>query len=354
MAAVERSSAQKVAIFKSLFTGLRNVYGTYDLRTGRVRQVKAPVTDDVLLAHLTGRQPYGVYLLVGDRTGALAADFDEDDLHLPMSFVACAQRHGLSAYIERSKSKGYHVWMFFGDGGVAARKARLVAGKILAEIARPGIEVFPKQDVLAEGVSYGNFINAPLFGALVPMGRTVFVDPAYPTRAYPDQWESLEKVQRHTEKDLDVVIERCHLGGHGRPQARANGCMKSDLDVSAFGLPPCARRILAEGVSAYQRVLCFRLAVHLKRNGIPYDLALVVLKAWAKKNRPADGRRIITEPEIEYQARCAFANSYRSFGCENEAMVAYCHKDCPLHSYTVGEASANEGLCGGDSPNEQD
>jgi len=350
MAAAERSSAQKVAVFKGLFKGLRKVYGTYDPRTGRVRQVKAPVTDDVVLAHLAGRQPYGAYLLVGDKTGALAVDFDEDELHLPTSFVACAQRHGLSAYIERSKSKGYHVWMFFEDGGVAARKARLVAGKILTEIGRPATEVFPKQDVLAEGVPYGNFINTPLFGALVPRGRTIFVDPADPTRAYPDQWELLERVHRHTEKDLDAVIERCHLGGRDRPQAQANGRTKSDLDVSAFGLPPCARKILAEGVSGYQRVLCFRLAVHLKRNGVPFDLTLVVLKAWAKKNRPADGRRIITEPEIEYQARCAFANSYRSFGCEHEAMAAYCHKDCPLHSHTVAKTSANNGPCGGRPP----
>ena len=150
MAAVGRSSAQKVTIFKGLFTGLRNVYGTYDLQTGRVRQVKAPVTDDVLLAHLSGRRPYGVYLLTADRTGALAVDFDDDDLHLPITFVARAQHHGLSAYIERSKSKGYHVWMFFGEGGVVARKARLVASKILTEMERLGTEVFPKQDVLDE------------------------------------------------------------------------------------------------------------------------------------------------------------------------------------------------------------
>jgi len=63
--------------------------------------------------------------------------------------------------------------------------------------------------------------------------------------------------------------------------------------MARFGLPPCARKILAEGVSAYQRVSCFRLAVHLKRNGIPYDLVVAVLKAWAKKNRPADGKGVI-------------------------------------------------------------
>jgi hypothetical protein len=244
--------------------------------------------------------------------------------------------------------------MFFEEGGVVARKARLVAGRILTEMEKPGTEVFPKQDVLTEGVSFGNFINAPLFGALVPKVRTVFVDPADPTRAYPDQWEFLEQVQRHTEKDLDTVIEQCQLEVQARPRAEAGGHRRSDLDVSAFGLPPCARRILAEGVSAHQRVSCFRLAVHLKRNGIPHDLVLVALKAWAQKNRPVDGKRVITEREIEYQVRCAFANPYRSFGCEHAAMAAYCHRECPLYPYTMGRLRAGDGLSGGDSSDEGD
>jgi hypothetical protein len=100
------STAEKIGIFKSLFTGLTNVYGTYDVDTGRVRQVKEPVTDEVIRAHLTGKQSYGVYLLTGEKTGALAADFDEDELCLPISFVAGARRYDMSAYIERSKSKG--------------------------------------------------------------------------------------------------------------------------------------------------------------------------------------------------------------------------------------------------------
>ena len=109
---------------------------------------------------------------------------------------------------------------------------------------------------------------------------------------------------------------------------------------SPFGLPPCVRRMLAEGVTSSQRVSCFRLAVQLKRNGMPYDLALVVLKAWAKKNRPTDGKRIITDKEIEYQTTCAFEKPYRSFGCEDPAVAAYCDKDCPLYAYTVGKPSA--------------
>jgi hypothetical protein len=354
MAVVGRSSVQKVAIFQGLFTGLRNVYGTYDRQTGRVRQVKAAVTDQVLLAHLLGQRSYGVYLLTGDRTRALAADFDRNELDLPLSFVAACRNQGISAYIERSKSKGYHVWMFFEEGGVLARKARRVAGTILARIGQPQTEVFPKQDALADGVSYGNFINAPLFGALVSKGRTVFVDPADPTRVYPDQWELLERVQRHTEKDLDALIEPCQLEVRDKPAAQVGGSAKAGPDVSAFGLPPCARKILAEGVPAYQRVSCFRLAVHLKRNGIPYDLVVAVLKAWAKKNRPADGRRVITEQEIEYQARCAFNHPYRSFGCEHAAMAAYCHRECPLYPYTVGKPLTTGGPDNEDSTDERD
>ena len=342
MEKVKRDTKEKIRIYQSLFMGLRNVYGTYDTKTGKVRQVKEPVTEKVIRAHLTGRQSYGVYLLTGKKTGALAVDFDHDDLSVPIAYVAGARRYDMSAYIERSKSKGYHVWIFFEQEGVVARKARLVAAKILADMGKQGIEVFPKQDELANGISYGNFINAPLFGALVPKGRTVFVDPVDPTKPYPDQWELLQRVQRVPEYRLDAIIESCKLNEQAPPVERTkyNGHSNSGDGSSSFGLPPCGRRMLTEGVDSYQRVSCFRLAVHLKRNGLPYDLALVTLKAWAKKNHPTDGKGIITDHEIEYQTKCAFENSYRSFGCEDPAMAAYCDKNCPLYAYTVGKQSA--------------
>jgi hypothetical protein len=177
-----RTTAEKLRLFRRLFAGLPRVYGTYDPHTGRVRQIKEPVTDRVLLAHLQGRRSYGVYLLVGDRTRAIAVDFDTDDLLGPVEFVNAARGYHIASYIERSKSKGYHVWIFFGKRSVPAAKARLVVRHILAEIERPTTEVFPKQDSLDTNVTYGNFINAPLFGALVSKGRTIFVDPADPTK----------------------------------------------------------------------------------------------------------------------------------------------------------------------------
>ena len=336
MEKVKRNTTEKIRIFKSLFMGLRNVYGTYDTRTGKVRQEKVAVTDEVILAHLAGKQSYGVYLLTGDKTGALAVDFDENELCLPISFVAGARRYDMPAYIERSKSKGYHVWIFFEQGGVLARKARIVAHKILADMGRSETEVFPKQDVLTDGVSYGNFIHAPLFGALVRKGRTVFVDPVEPTKVYPDQWDLLERVQRVADVRLDGVVRSCKLTQQSPVDQKPKSENRSQLDgnTSPFGLPPCVRRMLAEGVTSNQRVSCFRLAVQLKRNGMPYDLVRIVLKAWAQKNRPEDGKRIITDREIEYQTKCAFEKTYRSFGCEDPAIAAHCDRNCPLHSYT--------------------
>ncbi|MBP7937685.1 MAG: hypothetical protein KA354_23845 [Phycisphaerae bacterium] len=167
-----RSTQDKLILLQRFFSGLPDVYGTYDPDTGHAWQVKSSVTREVLLAHLIGRQPYGVYLLTGEMTRAVAADFDDEDLNPPMEFVAAARHYGISAYVECSKSKGYHVWIFFGESGVPARKARLVVHHILCEIQKPRSEVFPKQDAIDTAVTCGNFINAPLFSRLVGRGSS--------------------------------------------------------------------------------------------------------------------------------------------------------------------------------------
>ena len=90
-----RTASEKIRIFRDLFSGMPNVYGTYDPNCGRSRQVKKPVTDRVLKAHLTGRRPYGIYLLVKDRTRAIAVDFDSKDRLPPFEFISAAKQYGL-------------------------------------------------------------------------------------------------------------------------------------------------------------------------------------------------------------------------------------------------------------------
>ncbi|MDY6838845.1 MAG: hypothetical protein SWH78_12820 [Thermodesulfobacteriota bacterium] len=327
----ERTTEEKVALFRSYFSGQTDFYGTYDPATGRSWQEKRPITYDTILAHLQGRQPCGIYLLVGDRTRAIAVDFDDSDNWTPVQFVGVAKHLGLPAYIETSKSKGFHVWIFFSEKGVKASKARIVVKNILHEIERPDTEVFPKQDSLGTQTSFGSFINAPLFGRLVNLGKTVFID-AKTLVPHADQWAFLESIERVGEDVLDGIIDMNDWPAHEAvPQPSTNG--PNNGGANRFGLPPCARKMLQDGVEKFQRVSCFRLAVHLKRIGFPYDMALAALTKWARKNRPTDGKGVIRESEILAQTSYAYEHAYTGYGCKSSAIKPFCESSCPVKQW---------------------
>jgi hypothetical protein len=113
---------KKVKVFRRLFTGLPHVYGTYDPNSGRSAQMKAAVTDKVFADHIKGKQPFGVYLLVHDKTRAAVVDFDTHNKFAPIKFVNRAKHYGIPTYIERSKSKRYHIWVFLMKRACLQRK----------------------------------------------------------------------------------------------------------------------------------------------------------------------------------------------------------------------------------------
>ena len=322
----KRTTAQKVALFKKFFSGRTDVYGTHDPATGRSWQEKSRVTDAVIRAHLKGERPYGVYLLEGDRTPAAVVDFDNNDRTAPLEFVRRMNALGIQAYTEASKCKGWHIWLWFETGGVEAWKARRVIRFVLEEIGCPDVEVFPKQDAINSAKSYGNFTNAPLFFQYLRKDKTVFVDENMDP--FPNQWDFLASIRRNPVELLDRTIRE-----HGlldtveplpdRPERHTTS------SSATFGLQPCARRMLEEGVKGNQRSACFRLAVQLRKAGLPSDCAMAALRIWAKKNRPSDGKAIITAREIRTQTECAYkAREYRSCGCQDEAVKPFCSDTC--------------------------
>jgi hypothetical protein len=340
-----RTTEQKLALYRRFFTGRMDVRGTYDVITHIGKTKKEPVTDQVFLAHLLGKEPYGVHLLQVDRTRAIVADFDADELDGPRQFVTVAQGYGLAAYVERSKRKGYHAWLWFEVDGVLAVKARVVVQHILGKIGLPRTEVFPKQDRLDANCPVGNFINAPFWGPLVPQGRTVFLLPPDFTQVAPCQWDVLEQIRPVKDIDLDEVIAENELlpvrrGSPTTPATAPEEAMTPGAQT--FGLPPCAQRMLATGVTENQRVSCFRLAVGLKRAGVPQDLASVVLQGWAGKNKPRNGKSIIRIDEIVAQVSGAYGRPYRSCGCEDAAVKPYCDPKCLLHP--SNRATSNDGM----------
>jgi hypothetical protein len=230
----------KIALFRSLFSGLPNAHGILDPKTGRQFQVKRPVTDQVVFNHLKGKKHYGVYLLNGARTKAVVADFDDSDPLPVIEFFNTASHYGLPVCIEVSKSKGFHGWIFFETIAVVASKARLVVKHMLKEIGEPDVEVFPKQDHLDSNVTSGNFILCPLFGELVVKGKTVFADPMT-LSPYPDQWKFLSEINRVSESVLDDIIELNELKTRSSGQVQKSSLPTTLISMySAF--PPAPRK----------------------------------------------------------------------------------------------------------------
>jgi hypothetical protein len=330
-----KSTSEKIAIFQNLFTGRSDVYGTYD--HDNVFQVKKPVNNEVLLDHLMGRKPYGMYMLLKDMTTVLVIDFDDPDSYLPSQFIIHAQNYEFPAYLELSKSKGWHVWIFFGKPGVNAAKARLIASQILSEIEAPeNTEIFPKQDRIGKN-EFGNFINTPLFGKkVIEEKKTMFVDPTS-LSPYPNQWDFLEDVKFVTEEHLDEIIE---INGWAEliPETSLS---KQDENINARYsnkfqiLLPCAKKMLL-GVTKFQRLSAFRLAIHFKNHGVPYEIAKEFLKAWSQFNRPINGKSIIRESEIISQLNFGYKEKYTSFGCGEPETIDFCSDQCPLFSKNMG------------------
>lgn len=164
-----------------------------------------------LLAHLKGT-PCGVYPLVhgstclphagggwetiahrhGDpqfsdqdwfvRWGCIDFDEGEEESWVHARNVnLCLREFGITSWIERSRSKGYHVWVFLQEW----LPARLVREALLAAcqvVDAPTKEINPKSIELAAD-QLGNYVRAPYPGALMedspfPTDRRTMVAPA--------------------------------------------------------------------------------------------------------------------------------------------------------------------------------
>ena len=196
---------------------------------GRPVRTFLPLTDDDVVAHLTGRQTIGVYPLLCDETcWFLAADFDkagwQDDA---CAFLRVCNEWNVAAALERSRSgHGGHVWIFFAEA-IPAVLARKLGAAVLTRAMERRHQVgldsydrfFPNQDTMPKG-GFGNLIALPLQHVPRQEGNSVFLDDSL--TPFADQWAflsglplvALEKVQAivgDAERAGDVVGLRLAL-----------------------------------------------------------------------------------------------------------------------------------------------
>jgi hypothetical protein len=106
------------------------------------------------------------------------------------AIVSHLKQNGFHPHVEISKSKGYHVWVFF-DEPILAKIIRPILEHITKAAGEDGREIFPKQIEVTDN-GFGNFVALPLNGESVREQKTVFLEPDF--TPIKDQWKYLEHV----------------------------------------------------------------------------------------------------------------------------------------------------------------
>ena len=248
-------SADKIALFRSLFRGRENVFprrwengntgksgyapvcenewvrgicGKPQVKCGECpNQAFIPFGDDATRLHLSGRSPgssvdftAGVYPMLPDETcWFLAADFDKKSwMQDVAAFRDAAVGKSIPIAIERSRSgNGAHAWIFFCEPVPTAEARRLGALLITATMDRcPDIgfdsydRFFPSQDTMPVG-GFGNLIALPLQSRPRERGNSVFLDESF--RPYDDQWAYLSRIRRLSRSELLSAVAEATASG---------------------------------------------------------------------------------------------------------------------------------------------
>ncbi|MCK4248835.1 MAG: DEAD/DEAH box helicase [Candidatus Omnitrophica bacterium] len=239
---LKSSPDQKIKIFRSLFRGRDDVYACFWIskKTGKKGYSPAcknewiqgickkpvikctncpnrelsPLNNDVLYAHLSGKQVIGMYPMLPDESCYfLAIDFDgkgwTDD---SAAFRQTCHQEGVPVYIERSRSgDGAHAWIFFQES-IPAATARQMGSFLVTQTMSKHYQLdmksydrlFPNQDTMPQA-GFGNLIALPLQKEAGAQKNTLFIDEN--NNPYPDQWLFLSGVSGMTRSAVERIAK---------------------------------------------------------------------------------------------------------------------------------------------------
>jgi len=279
-----------VNTFASLFSGLPDAWGTI---TGQC--VKQKVEAEHYRHHLEGKVSLGIYPLRRDgQCSWFAIDIDHDDIAQAVAVIEQFAAIGFNGgvYLERSKSKGYHVYGFLSDW-VPASQVRLIARYVLKQAGLPAsTEVFPKQDNIAPD-AFGNYLNLPYFGGNNKDGRRMMLDLKSLSPIPLVAW--LRMVQAFPVSVLPLVLENLP-----RDEAKQKQGHTPDEIVEMLRSPLAVGR---------RRPTLIKLAGYLRYRGVPEEVAVSLLLPWAEKK--------FVEPLASREVEIHIRGIYRRYGARS-------------------------------------
>jgi len=197
-------SNEHIKLFRSLFTGRKDAYGL-ETQNGPIT-VREPLADSLIHEHLIGSKRIGIFPIKEDNRVLFAClDLDQEDKEKLSKIFLSLLDSNFYPYVEISKSKGYHIWVFF-DEPIEAGAVRRVLLRVLKDSGIDGIEVFPKQDKIGPDNGLGNYVFLPLHGTSIKRGRTLFLDSNL--LPYKDQWTQLVRIHRTKAENILALAEK--------------------------------------------------------------------------------------------------------------------------------------------------
>jgi len=328
----EKKSMPGIKQYMKLFSGRTDCYGLNQLC------LKEPLTEEIYEQHLTGVKRIGVYPIY-DRIWCkwFACDIDVEDFGIALSIKNQANDYKIDMYIEKSKSKGYHVFCFFKEP-IEAIKVRLVFEMILEQLDI-NCEMFPKQDEVKEN-QFGNFIFLPLFGGDTKNNKTVFVDDNNkPIMTKANELKNLNFV------DTKVINELIEINELGRKKVIFKEDTGNITRQTAKTLP-CIEK-LKQGVKiGYRNEAAFRIAIFYKERGLDIEEVTSLLQNWgAKQSLPKDKSARSIAHELATVVKSVYKGGYKSYGCENGLILEFCDKaNCPMIQSQNRKEKINQGV----------
>jgi hypothetical protein len=277
--------------FIMLFRGRADVYGHEEGRC-----VKEPLTPAVFESHLLGVNAIGVYPIVPTPEGTFivawgCSDIDIDDFGMAASIYDALEAGGAHPYLERSRSKGYHIWVFATSPVFAPdMRSMFLAAHQVAEV--PAREVNPKQVALRHG-QYGNYVRLPYFsGYNCTPARRVIIDRH---TQQPIPMDSF--LQNVVTTDVDIITR---LAAYYKPPVRTYDVRTDDqqcegMDEALKFMSPLAKVIWRDGPlpNRDRSTTLTRLAYVCAEDGLnPSQVKVVITDAdrrWGKYHLRADG-----------------------------------------------------------------
>ncbi len=271
---------QTVEAFATLFRGRRDAWGALPPKCNH-----EPVTLAHYEHHLKGEASLGIYPLLDDGTCCwITGDLDQpgtaswhngpDDTMPALMLMEALGYYGANQglFLEKTKGKGWRVWLFF-SAPVPAKNVRRLFRAALNRARLPlSIEIFPKQDFVSEPTPdnpfpVGNYVHLPYFGGGPSGSRPgrVFVDPK--TLVPITLEELLGHLRVFPAGALPLVLGNL-------PEAETN----QKLGHTQEEIAEMLSQPLAIGE---RRPTLVKLAGYLRFRGIPEEVAVALLIPWA-------------------------------------------------------------------------